>query len=248
MSWPSPSDPYYLYNTSEANSRRTYYNITGVPAGIVGGTDGGWPWDPNWSNAILNRTSVAPQVDIAVTGYYDDVSREGSITIGVTPIGAVAGSRVLHMALVENDLYYEPSYQTYDTHHNVMRDMIPSASGTPITLSTGSTETVDLDFSVPELVVVENAKLVIFVQNSSTKNVMNTYAVPVLSILADCLNETGDIIDFGAINVQDLVKLVGIIIGTDTGSDYCQLAAADMNEDGQINVQDIVLLVELILG
>ena len=245
MSWPG-YDPYYNYNTGEANARRTFYNVSGIPDGAVDGTTL-YPGSPGGWNAINAASNIAPGVAIDVTGNFNDVTRTGFISVGVTPEGATTGSATLQVVLVENDLYYMGTNgQPY--HEHTMRDMIPNASGTSITLSTGSTVMSEFDFSVPEEIILENAMLVLFVQNPANKDVHNAYMVPVLGILDDCINETGDIIDFGAINVQDLVKMVGIIIGTDTGSDYCQLAAADMNLDGQVNVQDIVLLVEFIIG
>ena len=220
--------------------------MSGIPDGAVDGNSL-YPGSPGGWNAINAASAIAPGVAIDVTGNFNDVTRSGTINVAVTPEGSLTGSATLQIALVENDLYYMGSNgQPY--HEHTMRDMIPTASGTSISLSTGSTVLSEFDFSVHEDILLENAQLVIFVQNPANKDVYNAYHVPVLGILDDCINETGDIIDFGAINVQDLVKMVGIIIGTDTGSDYCQLAAADMNLDGQVNVQDIVLLVEFILG
>jgi len=57
----------------------------------------------------------------------------------------------------------------------------------------------------------------------------------------------GDVNSDGTINVQDIVSVVGIVLGTITPDDD-QSCAADLNEDGFINVQDIVGLVNLILG
>ncbi|MEA3286667.1 MAG: Omp28-related outer membrane protein [Candidatus Marinimicrobia bacterium] len=242
MSWPNPSDPYYAYNPGEANTRRTYYSVTGIPDAAFDGTSG-YPGSPNGWNFINAASNVDPTVSIEVTGYYDDIGREGEISISVTPLGTTSGNQSLHVVLTESGLSYGGS-----NYENVMRDMITGGSGTSILLTTGSIELTDINFLVPEPIAVENAKLVIFVQNHTTKVVHNAHMVPVLSILADCDNDLGDIIDFGAINVQDLVKLVSIIMGTDTESDYCQLAAADVNEDGNVNIQDVVLLVEMILG
>jgi len=57
----------------------------------------------------------------------------------------------------------------------------------------------------------------------------------------------GDVNADGSINVQDIVSVVGFVLGTTT-PDTDQSCAADLNEDGFINVQDIVGLVNLILG
>lgn len=245
MSWPG-TDPYYNWNSADANTRRAFYNVTGIPDAAIDGNSV-YPGSPTGWNTINAAAQVAPTVSIDVTGVFDEEARSGEITIGVTPEGATVGPATLHAVIVENDLYYMGSNGQPD-HEFVMRDMLPTASGTSISLLTGSTVMTDLGFTVHEDIVLENAMLVVFVQNPSNKDIHNAYAVPLTNILEECLNETGDIIDFGAINVQDLVKLVGIIMGTDTDSDYCQLAAADINSDGQVNIQDVILLVEVILG
>jgi len=246
MSWPG-TDPFYNYNSTEANARRSYYGVNAVPAGFVDGSEPTWPPEPNWANAILAETAVAGDATIEVTGEFDDTSLEGAVTIAILPESGINGNYTLQLILVEDDIYYMGS-NGYPDHQAVMRDMIPNANGTPISLSAGVTTELDMSFTVPDVMVLENTRLVTFVQNQSTKEVLNAYDTPILSILVDCTNLPGDIIDFGAINVQDLVKLVSIIMGTDTDSEYCQLAAADLNEDGNINIQDVVMLVEMILG
>ena len=57
----------------------------------------------------------------------------------------------------------------------------------------------------------------------------------------------GDVNSDGSINVQDIVSVVGFVLGTTTPDDD-QSCASDLNNDGFINVQDIVGLVNLILG
>lgn len=57
----------------------------------------------------------------------------------------------------------------------------------------------------------------------------------------------GDVNSDGSINVQDIVSVVGFVLGT-TSPDDDQSCASDLNNDGFINVQDIVGLVNLILG
>ena len=52
----------------------------------------------------------------------------------------------------------------------------------------------------------------------------------------------GDVNYDNQINVQDVVVLISIILGT-----YDPNLEADINQDGQINVLDAVLLIELIL-
>ena len=60
----------------------------------------------------------------------------------------------------------------------------------------------------------------------------------------------GDINNDGAINVVDVVNLVGYILNTQSSNLNLEALelAADINEDGFINVVDIVNLVNIILG
>ncbi len=57
----------------------------------------------------------------------------------------------------------------------------------------------------------------------------------------------GDVNSDELINVQDIILVVGIILGT-VEADETMLAASDANEDGIINVLDIISIVGMILG
>ena len=57
----------------------------------------------------------------------------------------------------------------------------------------------------------------------------------------------GDVNSDELINVQDIILVVGIILGT-IEADETMLAASDVNEDGIINVLDIIGIVGIILG
>ena len=57
----------------------------------------------------------------------------------------------------------------------------------------------------------------------------------------------GDLNEDESINVQDVVTMINIVLGSNSDlSNY--LCVADLNEDNTINVQDIILLVSLILS
>ena len=57
----------------------------------------------------------------------------------------------------------------------------------------------------------------------------------------------GDVNLDGAVNVQDIVLAVGIILGNVQPDDF-QMYAADLNQDTEIDILDIVLMVSQILG
>jgi len=48
------------------------------------------------------------------------------------------------------------------------------------------------------------------------------------------------------LNISDVIQLVNIILGTQSGSDY-QYTAGDMNQDSALSISDLIILVETIL-
>ena len=58
---------------------------------------------------------------------------------------------------------------------------------------------------------------------------------------------TGDVNGDSMINIQDVVILVGVILGT-IEPDNCQLEFSDINGDSSANIQDVVILVGMILN
>ncbi|MBC8479703.1 MAG: S8 family serine peptidase [FCB group bacterium] len=64
----------------------------------------------------------------------------------------------------------------------------------------------------------------------------------------DCSGWTsGDVNQDGSLNVQDIVIIVNIVIGTLENPPDCQVWSADLNGDLEINVLDIVTLLNIIL-
>ncbi len=247
MSWPQGNDPYYLYNTTENNARRSYYGVNATPSLAVNGSlTNLWPPQPAWGNLILQEATISAPISIDIGGAYDTTARQGTAEIAIFTEGTVSGSFILHFVLIENNLYFMGA-NGYPNHNSVMRDMIPSAAGTQITLSAGDTTFANIDFSVPSPIVQGNAVLVAFVQNPVNKDVLNAGRVAVLDLATGCGNAIGDVGADGQITVQDLVQLVNIVIGIDNDPDACALQAGDLNGDAQVNVQDLVLLVDLIL-
>lgn len=52
----------------------------------------------------------------------------------------------------------------------------------------------------------------------------------------------GDVNGDGNINIQDVVVIINIVLGTSSSSN------ADVNQDGQVNIQDTIVLINIILG
>ncbi len=187
MSWPG-ADPYYNYNSGEADARRSYYGVNGIPTIRIDGSNPGGSYS-TWGNAILARADVPSEITIDILGNLDYGTLTANISVIVGAEATISGDFILHCVLVEDGLYYMGSNGNPD-HENVMRDMIPSSAGTSIELVAGENTTVELEFDVPNPIIPENAHVIVFVQNPTTKEVLNA---------ADVF-----ITDMGPINVPNL--------------------------------------------
>ncbi len=204
------------------------------------------PVGPGWGTALVNAIGGISTLAIDVSGSYLEWNRQGHVTITLDNSGTFSGNYILRVVLIEDNLFYMGD-NGHPNHYATMRDMIPTANGTTVTLAPNSQTVADLDFAVPNIVVQENASLVVFVQHPTNHTVLNAERVSVSSLIPDCQNPPGDVGGDMSVNVQDVVQLVDIIIGT-ISPEGCMIQAADLNNDSQINVQDVVLLVSMILG
>lgn len=202
MSWPG-SDPFYNYNPDEGQARRTYYGLNWVPYMCIDGENDEGSTN-QWQTHILNNASTTSSLEIGITGSFDYLSGDGSSAISLNLEGGPGGDFRLQVVLVEDGLYYMGS-NGYPDHENVMRDMIPTSSGTAVTLEAGVEITEEISFNIPDEFVLENCRLVVFVQNNATHEVLNAATVyvtqmapiniPLLTIMEtelDIIDDDGD--------------------------------------------------------
>lgn len=190
QSWPG-IDPYHNFNPGEASARFNSYPPFQDPSGSqyyyvpALSADGGTPWG-DWKPAIESRFEVPSEVAISISGSYSVETNSCKALVSVSPESSISGAHALHLVLVEDDLYYEPSYSTYDTHQNVMRDMITGIDGAPISLAEGSEIELQFELPIRSIFVAENCRLVAFVQaedgsilNAATEDVTALPPAPV---------------------------------------------------------------------
>ncbi|MBD3236887.1 MAG: Omp28-related outer membrane protein [Candidatus Eisenbacteria bacterium] len=112
-----------------------------------------WPWlwmdgdpDPGWDAStwegyLLERLSIDSDLTIDLEGGYDGDLGMGWLGVSVHNEGSLPLTGRLQCVLTESNLYYEAP-NDLDWHHHVMRDMIPDALGTAISVAPGETEVV----------------------------------------------------------------------------------------------------------
>lgn len=135
---------------------------------IVGGMHTGTMY-PSYRDYFDQRKTVASPFDIGVTVDYDSATRSGNLNLVVrnTSAGSVTGQ--LQVALTESHVYF--AWQGMDSVHHIERNMLPNASGEAITVAAGDSVVKTRSFTLDAAWVPRNCKLVVFVQNTSTREI-----------------------------------------------------------------------------
>jgi hypothetical protein len=163
------------YANTYSNARNAYYGISSFPTAYF---DGGNPLEGGSASSSLYNSYLAKVNQcLAVPSKYT-ISAEGSQTGGninltVTVSKPEADSNtnvVLHASLTESHIAHNWFNQTHVD--NVNRLMVPNQNGTPISLNTGESTTVDLSFSINPSWVPANLEVVLWLQNVTTKEIL----------------------------------------------------------------------------
>ncbi len=180
-----------MYNTRVAaiayytNTAAPYYTTEGYsrwhtypPPYYYGGSYYyAWPWlwldgcptpgyiYSGWENHLLNRLPVQSNVTLDLSGDYDAGTRTGFVTVMLHNAGTSSLSGKLHCVLTESELYYVAPNQL-DWHHHVMRDMVPTETGTPVSLAANGYASVTLPFQLQGTWVEGECEVICFFQDT----------------------------------------------------------------------------------
>lgn len=168
---PSTSDLFY---NAAAESRRSYYGVTGYPTMRF---DGGWrsveggmhygTMYPVYRQLFDTRKLEASPLDISLSATYDSATRNGVLTIVVRNTSTSAISGQLHTVLTESHIYHP--WQGMDSIHDVERLMLPDAAGETITVNPEDSVVRTRNFTIQTGWVAKNCEFVVFVQNNTTR-------------------------------------------------------------------------------
>jgi hypothetical protein len=177
--WPGSSDPYYTFNSGENRTRINYYpshpdGSYYVPyAWIDGIIRGGYSYN-SWWNYILGQSGEDSPLEIVIGGTFDSLTRTGNLDIRLAATDIIEGTSLkLRIALTETNIHWTaPNGVT--VHNETFRDMIPSATGTAVTIAQGETLYFHQAFTFPSTVNFHNGAIVVFVQADGNKEILNS--------------------------------------------------------------------------
>jgi hypothetical protein len=107
---------------------------------------------------------VPSNVTLDLSGSYDGSTHAGSISITLHNVGSSSLSGRVYCVLTESQLYYLAP-NGLDWHHHVMRDMMPTETGTAVTVAPGEQTVVTLPFQLQAAWVEEECELICFFQD-----------------------------------------------------------------------------------
>ncbi|MEZ4886179.1 MAG: Omp28-related outer membrane protein [Chitinophagales bacterium] len=174
-SWPG-FDPMYQHNPSEPTNRVSYYGVTGVPDMYTNGGDSKSPANVTQVD-IDNIVSQTSPISISVE-QERLTDTEGIANISVTTHGAVpSGNWVIRVAVVEKMINYSsaPGSNGERDFPNVFRKMLTSMSGESFEAAAiGESTNFSYSYTTQEEWNVDQLYILAFVQNNSTKEVLNS--------------------------------------------------------------------------
>jgi thiol-disulfide isomerase/thioredoxin len=167
-------DPYY---NAAAATRASYYGLQGYPTvrmdgkydSVVGGVHTGTMY-PTYRQMYDARKSASSPLEIEATCTYDSTTRTGHLEAVLRNTSGASVSGQLQCVVVENHIYYP--WQGMDSLQYVERMMLPDASGEAVTIPAGDSLVKTRDFALTTGVVAANSEIVVFVQNNSTKQMI----------------------------------------------------------------------------
>lgn len=177
-SWPGV-DEMNAANATEVADRVTYYNVSGVPNVVLQGNyKQGAPG--GMTQADVNaQFSMGSPVKIEVSEVDNGSTRD--VTVVIKTVGNVpSGTYKLYTAVVENPKDYASAPGSNGETHfpNVFRKMYPSTAGENVTpAAVGSSVSFNYTYNIDPTWVAANIKVVSFLQNSTTKEVLNVGTV-----------------------------------------------------------------------
>ncbi|MCB0685273.1 MAG: Omp28-related outer membrane protein [Saprospiraceae bacterium] len=166
---PYPQCSLHNFNKEDNLARESYYNIGGTPSLFLNGQSTSTSSALAFGDAIGAKLGQTSSISVEV----DEVS-SSQVRITIESSADLSGEYRLFVALLEKHLAFDaPNGES--EHFDVLRDFVSSADGDPVNIpAAGESMNVSYSFFVPDGVDPDEAYILAFVQNYSTKEILNS--------------------------------------------------------------------------
>lgn len=187
---PDPPDYPTDFRTPEGDEMKDFFNVTYNPAGMVNRLDYNSQGShlklyQSWPTEVANITSLPPPIDLLLSATYDSTSRQLQGEIASRFLLPLNDPLSISIWLCESkivapqkmpDNSRNPNYE----HNNVFRESLNSTFGENLSSNggvTGDTIITSFNYFVPNSYNSKNCKLVTFVFNRDTQEVLQAEEV-----------------------------------------------------------------------
>lgn len=185
-----------IYANTYSNARAEYYGMFGLPHVVI---DGSQTFDVTYE-AILERYEIRIAIPSSYTISFE-VDRNGKTVNATVNVGQISApnpeTKVLHLVLTESHI--PDSWYGGDEVNHTERLMIPDQNGIPIVSGKSVLSTFEFEFEMDTSWSLQNCELVAFLQDTITKEIMQSQVFLLESTvlfndvaLKDIVNPSGD--------------------------------------------------------
>ncbi len=178
-------DPFYTANVTQNQGRQVYYQVTGVPTARMDGA-GTFLQDVNQTSIDAEYATTSP-FSVTVNWHYSSDGDSIYIDASFKALQTVTGIFKGQIAAIEKSVQYttSPGTNGETSFSNVMRQMLPSQTGTilPTTMTANQTITVSTGMLITSgFKDISQIGVIAFVQDDATKNIKQTAYAPTPSL------------------------------------------------------------------
>jgi hypothetical protein len=184
----------YNDNPVDANARTSYYSVPGFPDAVMDGNAfHGSPASVTQSK-INNQYAVPSPFELYINQQLSPANDSIYVTMLGKATAPVSGSMVAQCVVIEKHIHYNtaPGTNGEKDFYNVMKKMLPSASGStlPTSFETGDYFVLQFAWKLANVYTVSELSVVGFIQNTQTKAIYqsaNTTETPITGLFQNDL-------------------------------------------------------------
>jgi hypothetical protein len=171
QNFPGTGDPYY---TAESGARRAYYGINSITSLRIDGADYSTGNNQATITAYINAQN-AKTAYFALSGTRNFTGNTAAINYSITPY--LSGNYVLNAVVYEKTTTGNIGTNGETQFKHVMMKMVPNASGTPLTLTAGTSVTGSISATLAGTNVEQltDCEVVLFLQDPVTKAIVQSF-------------------------------------------------------------------------
>jgi len=201
-SWPG-TDPMYTHNPTDCGARVTYYGVSGVPHAVMDGTAvAGSSYLGAPSNVSQSKIDAEYAIPSAFELSINQHLSPGNDSLYITILGKatapISGLLTAHCVVIEKHIHFNsaPGSNGEKDFYNVMKKMLPAASGTslPSSFQVGDYFVMEFAWKLANVYNINELSVVGFIQDIQTKAVHQaaiTSATPITGVYQNDLELSG---------------------------------------------------------